>query len=98
MLKRTSDRIADSQPGSPRRRTSPELDWADLQVAVARERVEKLTKQIDDDMRRGNPTAQSRALLTTCQQILREMVIHRDALFVEYMKGQPTTERDPSAS
>ena len=92
----TLDRITRAAGSGHRRAASPELDWADLQVTVARERVERLTKQIDDDMRRGNPTAESRALLTTCQQILREMVVHRDALFVEFMKGRPTTEGDAS--
>ena len=41
-----------------RRTTSAELDRADLQVAVARERVEQLKKLIDEDMRRGNPTVE----------------------------------------
>ena len=97
----TLDRITRAMASGRRRATSPELDRAEIHVAAARERVEQLTKLIADDMRRGRPTPESRALLRTCQQILREMVIHRDALFVAFMKGLPTTEHDapePSAS
>ena len=89
----TLDRITRaSTSGIGRRASSTELDWADLQVAVARDRVEHLTMVIEDAMRRGNPTAQSRALLRTFQQILREMVVHRDAIFIEFMKARPKTE------
>jgi len=75
-----------------RRTSSPELDWADTRVAVARERVEQLAKLIDDDMRRGNPTAETRALLATCQRILRETMANRDIVFAEFKKGKPRTE------
>ena len=87
--KQDSNRIAGSQRGSARRPTPAELDRADLQVAAARERADRFAKQVDDDMRRGNPTTHSRQLLKTFQQILREMVAHRDAVFAEYMKGRP---------
>jgi len=94
MSRHTSDQIASSQPGSARRPTALELDRAEQQVADGRARVERLAKQIDDDMRRGAPTTHSRDLLLTCQEILRQMTVHRDAVFAEYMKRHSKRDDD----
>ena len=68
----------------------PELDLADLQVAEARARVDRLSAAIEQDMRRAGSTPEARELLTACRRILREMVAHRDAVFGEFLKASPS--------
>ena len=92
MSKQMSDHIMSAQTGSPHRPTSLELDWADRQVADARARVARFAKLVDDDIGTGSLTTYSRRLLKTFEQILREQVTRRDALFVEFMKGEPKTK------
>jgi len=85
-----------SSSGSPVRPGPAELDRADHQVAEARGRVEQLAKRLEDDAQRGNATPRSRELLASRQRILREMLVRRDALYVEFMKGRRPTQRDPA--
>ena len=75
-----------------------ELDWADFQVTVARDRVKQLAKLVEDETRRENPTGQSRALLVRHQQLLYELVAHRDAVFFQLLRGKPTTVEDGPGS
>ena len=56
--------------------------------------MERWTRQVEDDMGRGRPATHSRELLASCQEILREMIGHRDAVVVEFMKGKPETESE----
>ena len=93
-MKHTWDQIVSSQTGSARRPTSLDVDRADRQVANARARVARFVKLVEDDMVRGNRATHSTQLLKTFQQILRELITHRAALFVEFMKGTPKTKPD----
>ena len=43
-------------------------------------------------MGRGRPAMHSRELLASCQEILREMIGHRDAVVVEFMRRKPGSE------
>ena len=83
-----------SSSGNAGRPGPAELDRADLQVAEARGRVERLAKLVEDDAQRGSATTHSRALLASRQRILREMFAHRDAVYAEFMKGRVQTESD----
>ena len=85
-----------SSSGHAARPSPAELDRADLQVAEARGRVERLAKLVEEDTQRGNATTHSRALLESRRRILREMIAHRDAVYVEFMKGRLQTESDPA--
>ena len=77
----TIDRMTRALSFGHGREASPTwLNWAKVQVADARARVELLAKRVEDDTRRGNPTTKSRALLATFQQILREAIFRRDAV------------------
>ena len=71
---------------------SPELDAADRRIADARERVARLSAAVEHDMRQGSPHPAARELLVACQQILREMVVHREAIVAEALKS-PRSER-----
>ena len=75
-----------------------ELDWADFQVTVARDRVKQLAKLVEDEMRRGDPTEHSRAVLARHQQFLYELVAHRDAVFFQLLSRKPTTSLSSDAS
>ena len=68
---------------------SPELDAADRRLAAARERVDRLSAAIEQDMRLGSSNPEARELLAVCQQILREMHVHRDAVLAEFLKSGP---------
>ena len=80
--------------GQGQRSSSTELDRVDLQVTDARARVERWTRQVEDDMGRGRLATYSRELLASCQEILREMIGHRDAVVVGFMKGKQETESE----
>ena len=45
-------------------------------------------------MGRGRLATHSRELLASCQEILREMIGHRDAVVVGFMKGKQETESE----
>ena len=85
-----------SSSGNAARPGPAELDRAERQVAEARGRVERLAKLLEADAQRGNATPRSRELLASRQRILREMIVHRDAVYVEFMKGRPRQENDPA--
>ena len=71
---------------------SPELDAADRRLAEARERVDRLSAAIAQDMRLGSAKPEARELLAAYQQILREMVVHRDAALAEFRKTSPRSD------
>ena len=74
--------------------TDAELASADFQVAHSQARVERWTRHVEDEMRRGSPATHSREILASFQGILRAMIARRDAVVVEFMKGKPRTESD----
>ena len=84
-----SDRIADAQPGPAQDLFSVELDWAAQQVAHARRQVEQLAKRVEDEVRRGNPTTDSREQLAAGQVLLREMLAHLDAVSAQVKVRKP---------
>jgi len=93
----TLDRMTRALSFGHGRRASPTwLNWAKVQVADARARVELLAKRVEDDTRRGRPATKSRALLATFQQILHETIVRRDAVCVELTNGKPGTESKPA--
>lgn len=90
-----SDRVVTLQRMGPRawaragQSRSPELGQADMDVAEARKSVDRHGKHVEDEMRRGNPTAAAREVLAACQAVLRQMMVHRDALVATFLKGKP---------
>ena len=78
------------RPGS----TDAEVALADLRVADARTRVERWTRQVENEMRRGSPATHSREILAAFQEILAEMIARRGAVVVEFMEGKPRAESD----
>ena len=69
---------------------SPEIDAADRRLAEARERVDRLSASIAEDMRLGSAKPEARELLAAYQQALREMVVDRDAVLAELRKTSPS--------
>ena len=96
----TTGRTVDTQRvgrrtwGRARQPLPPELDQAERQVAEARRRVEGQGKLVEAEMRRGNPTLAARELLASCQAMLRELMVKRDAIFGAFMKTKPEPPAD----
>jgi len=90
-----SAQMADGEPAHALDPLSVELDWASQQVADARKQVEQLAKRVEDDMRRGNPTTESRKQLAACQDLLRGLLGHLDALSAQVMKRKPADPAEP---
>ena len=80
--------------GQRPRATDAEVASADFQVADARAHVERWTRHVEDELRRGSPATHSREILASCQEILRQMIVRRDAVVVEFMKRKPETGRE----
>ena len=77
-----------------RQSRSPELDQAEAEVAEARKSVERQGKIVEDEMRRGSPTAAAREMLAACQSVLRQMMVHREAIVATFLKGKPKPPGD----
>jgi hypothetical protein len=91
---RKDTRASPTGHGHQSRSTDSEVASADFQVADARAHVERWTRHVEDEMRRGSAATHSREILASFQEILREMITRRDAVVVEFMKGKPKTESD----
>jgi len=63
---------------------SIELDLADKRVAQARQRVEQMSKVVEDEMRHGDPAGERRELLATCQRVLRDAVAFRELVHARW--------------
>ena len=83
-----------------RERPAPpaELVRADARIVEARARVQQLERQVEDEMRRGGPATHARQTLALCQEILREAIVHRDAVFVAFMKRKPKARADATVT
>ena len=80
--------------GRPSISTARETEFAlaDFQVAEARTRVERWTRQVEIEMRHGGPAAHSRDILAAFQEILGEMIAPREAVVAAFIKRKPGTE------
>ena len=89
-----SDTRASPSWNGQRTGSDAEIAAADFRVAEARARVERWTRQVENELRRGSPATHSREVLAAFQEILGEMIARREAVVAEFMKRAPRIESD----